>query len=351
MHEFDLIQRFFKTNADSDASVLVGIGDDSALLDIKPHRSIVVATDSMVENVHFSAITPIDAIAHKLVVSNISDIIASGATPKWATLSLTLPSVDESWLTLFSHTLYAQLKKYGVSLVGGDTTSGKQIHLCMTIIGECQLSQYISRGGAKAGDVICLCGHVGDSTLGLAIEQYCQQNPSFIEDASNPAALHTLLHRFYYPEVSIELGHLLTTYASAMIDVSDGLLQDLDHIIKSSEQASHSLLGFELDFNTNIMSDEFIQAGSSLLKNNGLYESHQNLSQFEAAALTSGEEYVLCMTLSPHQWQLLQKEYGHTLEERGNLMFLIGKITHDGRYVVNGQTISVGDFSGYKHFG
>ena len=341
MKEFDVINRFFNVE-NTDSSVLVGIGDDCALLKIKQHKSIVVTVDSMVENTHFCAITPVDAIAQKLVVSNISDIAANGAIPKWATLSITLPSVNESWLTTFSQALHSQLKHYGVTLIGGDTTYGKQIHLSMTLLGECQSPQYISRKGAQAGDIICVGRKLGDMALGLKIEQELSKNPEYIKQSNHQAELEYLLKRFYYPQAQVELGSLLKDYATAMIDISDGLLQDLNHMIKQANIKEPSL-GYELNIDEKqLTSKQYQTAFPILYKENSINERLQT-------ALTSGEEYILCATIPPDK--LANQLNQQRLAQEGVKLYPIGKITKNNKCVLNGKSLSAMDGSlGYQHF-
>lgn len=347
MDEFDIIERYFNVLTSSSPSVLIGIGDDAALVQPSANQSLVIATDSLVENTHFSSFTPADAIAQKLVVSNISDLTACAAIPKWATLSLTLPMMNESWLKAFSQSLHQQLQHYGISLVGGDTTKGKELHVSMTVIGECQRSDFLSRHGAQVGDMICLCGHIGESALGLSIEQHLREDANFIINSSHPQVLERLLHHFYYPQAQVEIGRIMKDYASTMIDISDGLLQDLRHIIRSS-QTQDIPLGVNIDFTARFLSDDFKQGVKLLFNHHGLSKD-KKIQNSEQIALTSGEEYTLCVTLSPTEWKRLQQDQHKGLISTFQL-YTIGEITDSSRWIVNGCPLELDENLGYRHF-
>ncbi len=350
MNEFDIIERFFKSKND-DHSVLVGIGDDCAVIKPSENNAILVSVDSMVLGTHFSTITPIDAIAHKLVASNISDMTASGGIARWATLSLTLPSIDTNWLETFSQTLLKRLKYYGVSLIGGDTTRGKEIHLSLTVIGECRDSQHINRNGASAGDFICLSGEIGDAGLGFLIEQKMLQDSDFlIRHQKDKSDMQKVLQRFYYPDVHNKLAQHIKNYANAMIDVSDGVLQDLKHIINSSNAVSKLKVkcGFELYSNKIPLSKYYINIFNLFLKNKYLDDKYDDKINF---ALTSGEAYILCFTISPINWEKLQNKLKQSSYEKE--IIKIGEITSRDALTLDGieiSTIKSMQKKGFKHF-
>jgi len=194
------------------------VGDDCALLRPDAGLELAVTTDMLVEGRHFAPGAEPRALGHKALAVNLSDLAAMGAAPRWATLSLALPAADEAWLAAFSEGFFALAERYGVDLIGGDTTRGPQLVISVTALGEVPPGLALYRGGARAGDDIWVSGELGGAALALV-------HPEFPE-----AALR--LHR---PEPRVELGERLRGRAHAAIDVSDGLVGDLRHIAERSE--------------------------------------------------------------------------------------------------------------------
>jgi thiamine-monophosphate kinase len=209
--EFSLIDRFFKRHSVNKDVTRLGIGDDCALLSIPTGYELAVTTDTMVENVHFFAdCNPFD-LGYKLLAVNLSDLASMGAKPLAVTLALTLPKVDETWLTQFAAGFFALADKYHVDLIGGDTTSGP-LTLTVTALGLVPTGQALKRSTAKSGDIICVTGYLGDAGLGLKINQGY--------DCKQPDAA---LKRFNQPDPQVETGQALIGIANACIDISDGL--------------------------------------------------------------------------------------------------------------------------------
>lgn len=221
MNEFALIQRYFAGLTPPGADVLLGIGDDAALLQAPPGEVLVVSTDTLVAGRHFPRDTPAEAVGWKALAVNLSDIAAMAATPRWVTLALTLPEVPERWLHAFAQGFATLARQYGVCLVGGDTTQGP-LSITMTVLGSVPLGQALRRSGAKAGDALAVTGTLGDAALAL---QHWQQGRAVI-----PA----LRQRLDCPSPRLQEGLALRGLATAGLDVSDGLAGDLGHILHAS---------------------------------------------------------------------------------------------------------------------
>ena len=222
MNEFDLIRKYFTRPA---PNALLGVGDDAALLQVSAGNVLAVSSDMLVSGTHFLPDADPFLLGHKTLAVNLSDIAAMGATPRWATLAIALPEADEAWLEKFSAGFFALAQQHGVELVGGDTTRGP-LNLCVTIFGEVPAQQALRRSGAQPGDEIWVSGTVGDAALALAHLQ-----GRILLSESGFAASVQVLHQ---PQPRIALGLALRGIASSAIDISDGLLADLGHILDAS---------------------------------------------------------------------------------------------------------------------
>src|SRR5690349_11072295 len=224
MSEFGLIDRFF-TRPARDPAVRLGVGDDAAIVAPAPGCELAISVDMLVEGRHFLADVDPEALGHKTLAVNLSDLAAMGATPRWALLAGALPDANEAWLAAFSRGLFALAERFDVALIGGDTTRGPR-NLCVTIIGELPAGTAITRAGARAGDDIWVSGTLGDAMLALAALH--GRTPLA------PAELGALRVRLERPEPRVALGEKLRGVASAALDVSDGLTGDLAHILDAS---------------------------------------------------------------------------------------------------------------------
>jgi len=222
MGEFDLIDRFFKRPAKRAA---LGVGDDCALLQPAAGMQLAICSDMLVEGRHFLSTVDPFKLGHKALAVNLSDLAACGAKPAAFTLALAMPLVDEAWLDGFSRGMFALADEHGCELIGGDTTKGP-LNICITAFGEVPAGQALLRSKAQAGDDIYVSGTVGDARLALEV---------FRGNFSFSAALFDACRaRMEQPAPRIALGQALRGIATAAIDVSDGLLGDLGHILKSS---------------------------------------------------------------------------------------------------------------------
>ena len=220
MNEFDLIQSYFNWEV-TDPSVELGLGDDAALFNLNPGHQLVTSTDTLVEGVHFFKDDSPRDIAYKSLAVNLSDMAAMGATAKCYTLSLTIPELDKEWLKDFSTSLKESSKLFNVDLIGGDTTKGP-LNITITMMGSIEIDSSIKRSGAREGDDIYVTGDLGSAALCL----------KKIKEGDKPS--QNELNSLNKPIPRLELGSALRNLASSCIDVSDGLEQDLSHILRAS---------------------------------------------------------------------------------------------------------------------
>lgn len=220
--EFGLIRRHFTRPT---THTTLGVGDDAALVQPRAGMELAISTDMLVCGTHFLADTDAEDLGWKTLAVNVSDLAAMGAEPRWAFLALALPAADETWIAAFARGLFAGAAEFGVDLAGGDTTRGP-LNLSLTIIGEVPRGEAIRRSGARAGDDLWVSGQPGRSALALA---------ALRGELELPAAAHQeCLAALQRPQPRLALGQALRGVASAMIDVSDGVLGDLGHVLERS---------------------------------------------------------------------------------------------------------------------
>ncbi|CAH1198647.1 thiamine monophosphate kinase [Candidatus Nitrotoga sp. BS] len=314
--EFDLIRRFF-TRATPGA--VLGVGDDAALLHVGSGMELAVSTDMLVSGTHFFPDTDPFSLGYKALAVNLSDMAAMAAQPRWATLALSLPEVDEIWLEKFSAGLFALADEHHVELIGGDTTRGP-LNLCVTIMGEVPRGAALRRSGAQVGDDVWVSGVLGDAALALAHMQGHVQLT-----AKDIAACTSALHQ---PMPRVALGLALRGVAHCAIDISDGLLADLGHILECSNA------GAEIVFAA-------LPASSAMQ----LY-LEQPLGKH--CVLAGGDDYELCFTVSVAHRSEVEK-IAVNLELR---LTRIGTITAEKKCIVraaDGSVVNIEEF-GYDHF-
>ncbi|MDN3378964.1 MULTISPECIES: thiamine-phosphate kinase [unclassified Pseudoalteromonas] len=230
MKEFELINRYFKGRGITRRDVNLGIGDDCALVTVPENCQLAVTTDTLVSGVHFFDDISPRALGHRVLAVNLSDLAAMGAEPTWVSVALTLPNIDVEWLEEFTEGMHEIAEYFNVQIIGGDTTQGP---LSITICAKGTIPQgtALRRSGAKVGDWIYVTGPLGDA--GLAIEARKQG----IDVA--PEHLRYINQRFDYPTPRVAAGQVLRGAASAAIDISDGLMADLGHILAMSQVSAH----------------------------------------------------------------------------------------------------------------
>jgi thiamine-monophosphate kinase len=224
--EFDLIRQFFTEQTVQRPDVLLGIGDDAAIVSPSATESMLVSADMLLSGVHFPEDTAAHAVGHKALAVNLSDMAAMGANPAWVTLSISLPENNSEWLSGFSQGFFALAEKFGVQLIGGDTTRGP-LNISVQITGFAPPGQALLRSGAQPGEGVFLTGSLGDAGLGLRLYQH----PN---DAARSTEGLQLIQRLQYPQPRVAAGLALRGLASSAIDVSDGLAADLQHILTAS---------------------------------------------------------------------------------------------------------------------
>ena len=318
MDEFALIGRYFQSILHERTDVVLGIGDDAACLQVPVDQQLLVSSDTLVADVHFCQSWDAYDIAFKAVMVNVSDIAAMAGTPSWITLALTLPSYDESWLQRFSQGLHDALNRFNIALVGGDTTRGP-LSMTLTIHGLVPTGKALRRSGAKPGDKIYVSGEIGAAALAV----------SFLPAAHelDEADRRVLLEKLQHPHPRMDLVPYLQTYATAAIDISDGLSADLNHLCV----ASH--VGACLDLES--------------IPVHPLVKKHQGDNALDFA-LRGGDDYELCFTVSPKHETLFLRD----LEQAGLRCYFIGDIevaTGLKAKMKHGE-INVLCTDGYRHF-
>lgn len=315
MDEFSLINQYFSDCGQAHYPVDISIGDDAAVLSVPQSSRLVMTMDTLIEDVHFPASTNASDIAHKALAVNLSDLAAMGAKPAWFLLSLTLPEANSTWLSEFSQALCQQAKFYEIKLIGGDTCKGSlSITIQATGIIE---NNAVLRSNAQIGDHIFVSGSLGNAAIGLAIIQ------EKINDIDNKESFIKALN---CPKPRFDVSNVVAQFANSMIDLSDGLLGDLGHILK----ASHC--GAELYLNQIPMPD--------VIKQNAQYYY----------ALSGGDDYELCFTVPE---SFLETMYS-VLQEHQLKVYDIGKITSSGLAVYKDheqELIDLSQIKGFQHFG
>lgn len=315
LDEFDLIRRFF-TRLPWRVQTRLGIGDDCALLASRQDQTLAATIDTLVSGVHFPPDLDPVSLGHRALAVNLSDLAAMGAEPAWALLALTLPEVDAAWLAGFAHGFFALAERYRVDLVGGDTTRGP-LSITVQALGWVPESEALRRSAARPGDWICVSGQLGNAGLGLKMlkQEVAWQDNGAVE-------------RFLRPVPRVELGLRLRGLAHACIDVSDGLAQDLGHVLSASK------VGATIDWEALPLSESvrryIDETGDWYLP------------------LCAGDDYELCFTVPP-QRALELEQY---LQKFDLAWHCIGTIEHQqGLRLRKGRGVIDFPPAGYRHFG
>ena len=311
MNEKEIIRRFF-TRQLNDQAVQVGIGDDGAVVSPPENHELVITTDAMVQDSHFTKETSPYDLGYKLLAVNLSDVAAMGAEPKWATLNITLPTIDMTWLQQFSQGLFECADQYQVALIGGDLCKGTQTHVAIQLIGIVPTGQALTRAGAQVGESVFVTGSIG--TAAHAIGEL------YLHDHDQSCLSATQYQALYRPVPRVEIGIGLRKLASCAIDISDGLLHELQILCTASA------------------------VGVSLLLENIPVANNVDVE----VALTGGEDYELLFTTkSDHIGAINQLALIHGCDIAN-----IGAITAGDsiEMLQDGRVLPPLQFSGFDHF-
>ena len=323
MTEFDLIARYFTRPVKKAA---LGVGDDCAIINSSPGMQLAISSDMLVEGQHFFSDVSPYSLGHKALAVNLSDLAACGATPVGFTLALALPRVDEAWLQEFSSGLWALADAHGCELLGGDTTQGP-LNICITVFGEIPRGKALLRSGAQVDDDIYVSGMLGDARLALDALQGKIELPREI--------LAQARQRLELPTPRVALGTALRGVATSSIDISDGLVGDLGHILKASG------VGAQIDTNITM---NLIAACTRIDWIKGQFNAEKQLQM----VLSGGDDYELAFTSPPTARQAV-----HAASVSSQTpVTRIGVIqSQPGLRLVNGRGQPVdGQFASFNHF-
>ena len=318
--EFDIIRRYFKRTA---TQAVLGIGDDAALIKATDNKELAISTDTLVCGKHFFADADPYKLGYKSLAVNLSDMAAMGAKPRWVLLSLTLPDNlvqhNKAWLSEFSAGFFALADLHHVELIGGDTTSGP-LNIGVQIIGEVEVGKALRRSGAKLDDDIWISGRLGDAALAL--------NHELQQITLEPNEIAECLPALLTPDARVELGQRLISLAHSAIDISDGLIADLGHILTASEKAAYINM---TDIPCSPVLKKYLQQ-----------------SLVMRCLLAGGDDYELCFTapkINREKIENLSAELVIPLTRIGEIFSGEGLIVKDAK----GSEITL-ETKGYDHF-
>lgn len=312
LNEFELIKRYFACHDSYRSDVVLGIGDDAAIVQPRPGSSLAIAADVLNEGIHFPASTHPSAIGYKALAVNLSDLAAMGAVPRWFTMTLSLPRAEDSWLRDFASGLFALADQFQVALVGGDTVRGP-LSIGIHLVGEIDAGVVLQRSGARSGDRIYVSGSLGSAAVAL----------HRLQEGTEPAP--GLRERLDQPVPRVDLGRRLVGLATSCIDISDGILADLGHVLEASDKGA----SIELE---SLPLPEIEMTGQERL-----------------LAIRGGDDYELCFTAPANLATRLES----ISAELDCPFACIGEIHDKPGLVLNGpeelvRSVAAG---GYDHFG
>ena len=315
MKEADIINALKLSIDQSHPDVLLPIGDDGSIINLENNKQMVTVTDAITVDVHYPAGIEAKAIGHRCLAVNLSDMAAMGGVPRWANLVFSMPSIDPNWVKDFIDGFSEIANHNDINLTGGDTVRGPEF-FTVSLQGYVEKNQYISRNGAKVGDLIYVSGSLGSAAYGLEL---IKQN--------NSALRNDFTDAFLYPKPRNNEGCLIAKYASAMIDISDGFFIDLQKI------SSHIGLGFTVDVSKLPIDANLINALS--------------VNRAIEYALSGGDDYELCFTI-PNQ---LERQFCDELSSASNLAFTcVGEITESHQVLTKGNEIYDLPKENFEHF-
>ena len=319
-NEFDIIKKYFSFEVLRDDVVLAG-GDDCAIVSVIENKQLLVTTDTLISGVHFPENTSAEDIAYKAIMVNLSDLAAMGATPAWITLAISLPDIDEDWLQAFSKQFYSVLSKFNISLIGGDTTKG-DLSITIQAMGLCDKDKILRRDMAEPGDKIFVSGELGDASIGLHV----------VLNDLHDERLSPCIQRLNRPEARVKFAEELVLYSKCAIDVSDGLVADLGHILNASQCGAKISLS---------------EIPLSLAAQYYFQQYNNNLIDW-SMLLTQGDDYELCFTVNKDNQSAVEKLANkHRLK-----LTCIGEITESQELHfinLNGESVDFRE-TGFKHF-
>lgn len=318
--EFDVIKKYF-TFSDSRDDVILPVGDDCACVSVPENKQLLITTDTLISGVHFPENTSPEDIAYKSLMVNLSDLAAMGATPTWVTLAISLPEINETWLQAFSNQFSAVLSKFNISLIGGDTTKGA-LSITIQAMGVCDNNRILRRDQAEPGDKIFVTGNIGDAFVGLQV----------VLNQLDDINLLSCVNRLNRPEARVNFAEELTLYSKCAIDISDGLVADLGHIISASDcGADIKLADIPLSSSTRHYFDFY----------------HKSIIDW-SMVLTQGDDYELCFTVNnKNESAVITLAKKHQLK-----VTCIGEVTASNELVFTDVNNEIINFSstGFKHF-
>jgi thiamine-monophosphate kinase len=318
--EFDIIKKYFTFEVKRDDVVLAG-GDDCAIVSVPENKQLLLTTDTLISGVHFPVHTSAEDIAYKAIMVNLSDLAAMGAIPAWFTLAISLPDINDSWLQAFSTQFNSVLSKFNISLIGGDTTKG-DMSITIQAMGFCDKDKILRRDKAEAGDKVFVTGELGDASIGLHA----------VLNNLNDERLSPCIQRLNRPEARVKFAEELVLYSKCAIDISDGLVADLGHILNAS------FCGAQIK-----LSDIPVSPSAKYY-----FDLYNKTETDWSMLLTRGDDYELCFTVN--------KKYQPAVENLANKHQLkltcIGVITESRKYSfinLNGEAVEFSE-AGFKHF-
>ena len=319
-NEFDIIKKYFTFETLRDDVVLAG-GDDCAIVSVAENKQLLITTDTLISGVHFPKKTSAEDVAYKAIMVNLSDLAAMGATPAWLTLAISLPEINDVWLQAFSNQFYSVLSKFNISLIGGDTTKG-DLSITIQAMGLCDKDKILRRDKAEPGDKIFVTGELGDASIGLHV----------VLNNLNDERLSPCIQRLNRPEARVRFAEELVLYSKCAIDVSDGLVADIGHIVESSHcGAKISLSEIPLS-----------------LAAQYYFQQYNNNAIDWSRVLTQGDDYELCFTVDESNQRVVEElARKHRLK-----LTCIGEITDSKElefYDVDNKLMNFTD-TGFKHF-
>lgn len=320
MKEFELIKSYFAERGKERPEVALGVGDDAAIVKVRDKCELLISTDTLVEGVHFFKGMDPRSLGHKAIAVNLSDIAAMGGEPAWISLALTLPSIDQEWVAAFADGVFETCQYYNVQVIGGDTTQGP-LSITVTVHGLVPEGKALKRSGAKPGDYIYVTGSLGDAGVAVAWQN---------EKLTIPEKYQSVLrNRLECPTPRVAVGQAIRDFASAAIDVSDGVISDLQHIMNASG------VGAAIDVDNLPLSQALRQS---------VPQEDEQLSY----ALAAGDDYELLFTVPSDKRGGLEvnlAQYNVDVTCIGQLQGLTPEIT----LRKGGEPIDLA-FQGFQHF-